>query len=196
MHFCSSPKVDSIKQENSRDILYLQLAIYREIMGKIRDKESQGNNDMICHARVSRYNLLRDSTAQSLLHRWEAILLWSIDNSQNGKISFFMSCIGGLEMNLALHKDLLFPWRIQSLIRVCLSWWRFLFSIPVKCYIPWSLKCSVLGKSPSLSILSISEKSKKNHEFFLSFSREKHFASIHSIPLRYYYVIAKFDNAL
>ena len=37
-------------------------------MKKIRDKESRGNNDMICHARVSRHNLLRYSMAQSLLH--------------------------------------------------------------------------------------------------------------------------------
>ena len=54
MHFCSSPKVDSTKRENSRGILYLKLAISGEIMEKIRDKESRGNNDMICpRARVT-----------------------------------------------------------------------------------------------------------------------------------------------
>ena len=170
MHFCSSPKVDPIKQENSRGILYLKLVISEKIVEKIRDKESRGNND-ICHARVSRYNLLRYSMAQSLLHRWEAIFLWSLDNSQNGKVSFFF-CVYSLENP---KPDLC----LFILVKI------FVFN-PRK----------ILYRQASVLTLSIFDKSKKNHEFFLRFSRENHFASIHSISLRYYYVIAKFDNAL
>ena len=145
---------------------------------------------------MSHYTLLHYSIAQSLLHCWKTIKLWSFNNLQNGKISFFIPCIGDLEMNSSLHRDLLFPWRIQSLVCVCLPWWRFLFSVPVKCYIPWSWKCLVLVKPATVSILSISEKVRKSASFFLNFSRENHFASIQSIPLRYYYAIPKYDNAL
>ena len=51
------------------------------------------------------------------------------------KCAFFISCIDSLEINLALHREIFFLWRVLSLIRVSLSWWRFLFSISVKCYI-------------------------------------------------------------
>ena len=129
-------------------------------------------NDEVTIIAMSRNALLRYSIAQSAIHCWEAILLWSFNNLQNFKISFFILCISGLEMNLALHGAFLFLWRTRRLIRVCLLWSRVLFSI-----------------------LLFPRKARKSTSFFLSFSRENHFASIHSIHLRHYYAIANVDNA-
>ena len=129
-------------------------------------------NDEVTIIAMSRNALLRYTITQSVIHCWEATLLWSFNNLQNVKISFFIPCIGGLEMILALHGDFLFPWRIRTLHDSCLLTF---VKIPVF--------------NPPIS------EARRSTSFFLSFSRDNIFASIHSIPLRQYYVIANFDNA-
>ena len=74
-------------------------------MEKIRDNESRGNNDMICHATTY------------CVTAWHKVFCTAekqysplISRQFAKRLSFLLiSCVGVLEMNLALHRDLLFP---------------------------------------------------------------------------------------